>query len=172
MYHEGHHDHVSNWIPSYVGNTMKRTNWFMRVKSKWFNLRRPVASCNSGSNWSVDLHKISHCMIMLLWLIYSMTTHLGLDCFTFPVLFVTLISCGVLIAFRYMGMGSIVWCKLLAMVNVWCFEDVSYVKMVDVLVFLVEHIDITFDNRKLNGLCWWKLSQFGHVMGRINSQLT
>jgi hypothetical protein len=52
-----------------------------------------------------------------------------------------------------MGMGSIVWCKLLAMVNVWCFEDVSYVKMVDVLVFLVEHIDITFDNRKLNGLC-------------------
>jgi len=55
--------------------------------------------------------------------------------------------------FWYMGMGSIVWCKLLAMVNVWCFEDVSYVKMVDVLVFLVEHFDITFDNRKLNGLC-------------------
>lgn len=100
MYHEGHHDHVSNWIPSYVGTTIKRTNWFMRVKSKWLNPRRPVASCNSGSNWSVDLHnKISHCMIMLLWLIYSMTTHLGLDCFTFPVLFVTLISCGVLIAF-------------------------------------------------------------------------
>jgi hypothetical protein len=29
---------------------------------------------------------------------------------------------------------------------------VSYVKMVDVLVFLVELL-ITFDNRKLSGLC-------------------
>jgi hypothetical protein len=46
-------------------------------------------------------------MIMLLWLIYSMTTHLGLDCFTFPVLFVTLISCGVLFAF-----GIWVWDQL------------------------------------------------------------
>jgi hypothetical protein len=70
-----------------------------------------------------------------------------------------------------MGMGSIVWCKLLAMVNVWCFKNVSYVKMVDVLVFVVELL-ITFDNDKLNGLCYWKLSQFGHMMGRKNSQLS
>jgi hypothetical protein len=83
-------------------------------------------------------------------LIYDYTHGIGL--FYIPCSFCYIHLLWSFFCFWYMNMGSIVWCKLLAMVNVWCFKDVSYVKMVDVLVFVMELL-IAFDNGKLDGLC-------------------